>query len=679
MRAESWQRWMAVTVTVLALAAAVARAQEADEPEKVEPGKVILSWETFRELTSAERQPAAEPKLVLPWQEVQDILGVKVEDADLEGAELTLDWRQFRALLEWSIAQKEPEKVEDLPADFIIASADMSGTLQEEGATFELNMTVNILKEKGWKRVPLLPATVALKEAVLPAGCYLNVAGGSYEMLTTEKGPKDVRLVFAAAVTEQAGAYKVGFGMVPTGTSVLKLTVPRKDVDIKVAGAQAVLPLQGGVDETVVGASLPSGAPVAITWERALVVVEKVPSKLYAETRTLVMVGEGIMTCRERVELSVLHSGIRSVKLEVPDGVSVLDVTGTAVHDWNVANGALEVRFAHEVIGANSLDLVYELAAAADAEGAGAQAPVLSVEGAIREKGYVGVVVQANVEISAGSGTTATVIDVRELPADILSMTTQPVLLAFRYVGSGPSIPLLVQKHEDVKVLVTIVDTASIIAMQTIDGPRITKVLYSVRNNRNQFLRLSMPAGADIWSVSVAGKSVRPASDDEGRVLIPLVRSSGARRALSAFPVELTYVQTPLAKVGKSGNMQVDLPTTDQPVTQVMVQLFLPAEGSYKTGMFGGLSFEGPLHLVEQFTALATTAAAGAPRVDAAVQVADLQREAVQRAEQQERETGVEPIRVRLPIRGKVFRFEKILSIDEKLWVKFRYSGWEHE
>ena len=65
-------------------------------------------------------------------------------------------------------------------------------------------------------------------------------------------------------------------------------------------------------------------------------------------------------------------------------------------------------------------------------------------------------------------------------------------------------IPLAIKKHADVSVLVTIVDSAVVTTMQTIDGRRITKAIYNVRNNRQQFLRLTMPEGMEIWSASVS-------------------------------------------------------------------------------------------------------------------------------------------------------------------------------
>ncbi|MDP7163197.1 MAG: hypothetical protein QF577_01105 [Phycisphaerae bacterium] len=138
------------------------------------------------------------------------------------------------------------------------------------------------------------------------------------------------------------------------------------------------------------------------------------------------------------------------------------------------------------------------------------------------------------------------------LPADLTAMTNQPVLLGFRYVGAELSIPLAIRKHGEVPMLVTVADSALLTGIQLNDGRRMTKVIYSVRNNRNQFLRLKMPADAEIWSVLVAGKTVSPSKDKQGNVLIPLVRSRSSASELVAFPVTLVYVQTRVRKTGQT-------------------------------------------------------------------------------------------------------------------------------
>ena len=665
--------WAALAAVVLASAAVAAKPEEGARMEKGEKGRVILRWETYQELIKEKKVIEKEPKLTLPWPEVESLLGVKIEK--LEGPEMVVTWRQFRALLEWSLLKKKPKKVVT-PADYVISSADFSGTLHEEGAVFDLEMKINVLKAEGWKRIGILPTTVAVESADLPENCYLHATGERYEILTTGAGPIEAKLRFAAAVAEKAGMFQVDFATVSSGACTLKLTVPEKKVKVTVTGAQVVLPLKGSSAATVVGASLPSGARVRIGWERALEKVEKAPPKLYASTNTLVAVGDGSLTCREKVNLSVLHSGVRSASLILPAGVSVLEVSGPAVHDWRVVGGKMEVRFAHEVVGHTWVNVVYEYTTS-DAK-ASAPAPILHVVDVVREKGTIGIVALANVEVTASKHPGATSIDVRELPAEILQMTSQPLLLAFRYLGRTPAISLAVKKHEDVRVLLTIADSAMMTVMQTMDGKRITKVVYNMRNNRNQFLRVRLPAGAEVWTATVAGKSIRPARDAAGQVLIPLVRSARAQAELAAFPVELVYVEKQ-GSPGEKGKMRIDLPRSAEPMTHLMVQLYLPAEGNYRRGLLREMSFEGPLRLVERYSVVR-----GAPRpvraeVKPEVQAMQLQKQYRRRIEVGAVAAGVTPIHVRLPIRGQRFQFEKILVLDEPLWISFEYSGWEED
>jgi hypothetical protein len=296
-----------------------------------------------------------------------------------------------------------------------------------------------------------------------------------------------------------------------------------------------------------------------------------------------------------------------------------------------------------------------------------------------REKGYVAVIALANVEIDAEPDG-ATSIDVRQLPSEIAAMTKQPILLAFRYVGEKFSIPLAIKKHDEVSVLVTIVDSAVFTTMQLDDGRRMTRVLYAVRNNRNQFLRVVMPLDAQIWSASVSGNTVTPATDDK-KVLIPLIRSAAGAQELTSFPVELVYVETPAKAAPASGKLHVELPKLDTPTMHAMVSFYAPAEGVY--GKPAGFmspahsGFSGTLRLVGGFATMSAERSTVVP-VDAQTQAQQMQQQFENKMEKEAKETGATPIRVRLPIDGKLFKLEKILSLPgDDLFFDVEYSDWK--
>ena len=635
---------------------------------EAESGKVILSWEEFVKITGFDAEKKEPRMLTIPWSEVEALLGVKVERVGQETT-VALPWQEFKALLEWSVQRDKKPEVPP-PTDFLVASSEYTGMLTDDGAEFTLKMKLEILRKKGWKRIPILPATVALTDVTLEDGVYINADGQAYELLTERTGPVNVTCQFSAAVEKVAGINRLVFPRVVAGSSVLDLTVDRADVEVKVANAQKVVSTTAE-GKTHVAAALPTDVPLSVSWERALPKVAKMPTKLYSETRTLVAVAEGILVCQEGVSFNILHTPVRELKLDVPANVSVLTVTGSNVQDWRISDaGELTVVLGRETIGSYELSITYERLAKESLE-----IPVIRAAGVERERGYVSVVALANVEIQGGEITGARSIDVRQLPSDILGMTSQPILLAYRYVEPEFKIPLTVKKHGEVGVLVTIVDSELFTAMQLNDGRRITKALYSVRNNRNQFLRLRMPKGAEIWSVAVSGKPVTPALDKEDNLLIPLVRSTGAGE-LASFPVEIVYVESPEEPAKESGTIRVDLPESDVPVMQVMYDYYLPREGDYEGGWFTRRGFKGQLRKVSAFTQTST----GTQQVivNSADQVRELQQQFDQRMQRAIRTGGGTPMKVKLPITGKNYKLERILVLpQDRLWFELTYSNWD--
>ena len=668
-------RWTGLALVCVVLAATVAANAAGNAAGKVaEPSRVIMTWAEFQKITGLTRLPGdVKPgEILIPWTDVEKLLDIKIKDVG--AASIKLPWKEFRALVEWSVAEKakKAKKVDapPPPADYLVTKAVYTGTLSKEVAAFEVEMQVNVLKKDGWKRIGILPATVGISEATLPQGTHLNVRGNMYEVLappTEEVLAKalPIKLSFAASVSESSGMNSVTFNRVPSGTCVLDLTIDRKDVKVKVAGAQAIKDQEVGDGRRMLFA-LPVGNRVSISWERKIAEVKKGPPKLFAQTQTLAAVGDGVITCREKVIYSIVHAGTRELTLNVPEGVSVLDVRCRYLHDWRVDGNLLKLQLEREVKGVHEVDLTYEKAAGQKA--GEMDTPVISTADTARERGFIAVVALANVEISGKPQNGAAAIDSAALPPGLLALTSQPVLLAYRYVGKDFGVPLRIVKHKDVKVLITIVDAATFTTMQTLDGRRITRAVYDVRNNRNQFLRIKMPTNTEIWSVSVSGKAVRPAADEKGMTLIPLVRSRGQH--LAAFPVEIVYIDKGFAppKNGKGG-IRIDLPTCTQPIMHVMCNIYVPKDGRYS-------AFAGPLKPTPTFRQLRVQMAGKPAAPRAAQQEAARIQRAVDARLRRAAPAGVAPIKVNLPTSGIILKFQKILVLDEALWVEMNYTHW---
>ena len=373
------------------------------------------------------------------------------------------------------------------------------------------------------------------------------------------------------------------------------------------------------------------------------------------------------MRATTTIHNTILFRGVDQFQVKLPEGMTLLEVTGAGIRDWKqTQDGTLDVALNYAAEGTYSLKL--EMERVIKESDKGLRAPIVTPQGVERSKGWVGVEARGNIEIGAGEGIKgATPVDVRSLPAAILGITPQPVLLGYKYLGAEVAVPLEVSYHDDIDVLVTLLDQTRARTMWTREGRRLTSVKYQIRNNRRQFLRLELPKGAELWSASVGGRAVQPARASDGRVMIPLVRSQSAGGALAAFEVEVVYVENgaPTADNGR-GSFAARLPKPDAPSTYVAWTVFAPQKAKIIRR-----TVDGNLRHVDYLSN-------PIPEEDMNYIETETPQVAAQAAEQDSSGAlgeGAVPVPVSLPLQGKEVRFEKLLALDETLEIEFGYRG----
>jgi hypothetical protein len=597
-------------------------------------------------------------------------LGVAQAADDIPAARVVLPWADFKVLYEKG---KAPEvKPEPSPRAFAVAKAVYTGEVQGESTVFKARIRVNVLKEKGWATVPLLPTSVALRQArVGAADAAIYLENGWYTFITDKSGPVDIDLEFAVSTWESAGQSGFTFALAPSGGTEVDLVVPaEQQLEFKVSNAQQVVSTAAG-NTRKMHALLPATGNLAVTWQRKGASAQdtgpEATARVYAEHQALIGVGEGILQGTSIINYSILHKGVQSLRFSLPADVTVLDVTGKGVADWKAteANGRrnIEVSLGFEAKGAYTLRVDYERGLK---EGStSVEVPQLALAGVERIKGWVGVDARSNLEITAGTVAEARAVDVRELPASILGQTDWPVLLGFAYRKEGWNIPLVVRQHTDLDMIVTLIDQAAATTALTPDGRRMTQVTYAMRNNRAQYLRLKLPKGAQPWSTFVGGRAVKPAQGDDGRILIPLARSQTAGGDLARFAVEIVYVEEGNPPSGgRTSDFEAELPIADVPSTAVDWTVYVPKGAKIKPRTIGGA-----LRPVPYFT----------PIDLGGVALDQLKNQVQQQANAQfdsgAMGAGVQPVRVSLPLDGQAYNFEKLLVLNEKLDLHFTYKG----
>jgi hypothetical protein len=300
-----------------------------------------------------------------------------------------------------------------------------------------------------------------------------------------------------------------------------------------------------------------------------------------------------------------------------------------------------------------------------------AQIPWIKTQGAEREKGFLGVAAATNVELAVNKIEQANPVDVKELPPLISSVSANPILLAFKYLSAPFNIAIDVTRHEELPVLVAAIDSLDCITLETDDGKSLTKAVYQVRNNVKQFIHLVLPQNATLWSAFVAGKPVKPAKDKNGAILIPLEKSQQSNQGITQFPVEIVYLGK-LSKMGSIGNLKLNLPQADIPISSLNWLVYLPSDYFYFN--FGG-DVKEEKKPVSAF-GLASNVLRKAREFERVKEkedklsisssqysssLADLYEE-VRSAQMK----GVLPIKIDVPEQGKLYRFSKLLVTEKE-------------
>jgi hypothetical protein len=368
---------------------------------------------------------------------------------------------------------------------------------------------------------------------------------------------------------------------------------------------------------------------------------ERKQGKFDAQVDTLMSIGDVTMKGSATVEINVKSGAILALVLHLPEGVNVLDVTGPSIRNYDVSVGdarqTIDIDFTQEMEGQFRLEVNYERIMG-DGEPT-SPVPTVSVADAEVEHGRIAVEALSAVEVRAAAADQLSSLDVNELPQQLVLKTTNPILLAYKYVHAEPPyrLALKITRHREIDVQVAAIEKANYSTLYTRDGLAVSTARFDVRNSRRQFLRLDLPPDSEIWSVFVDGKAEKPAradaSEDGSSVLIKMINSA------TGFPVEIVYA-TRVASMGFMGTLHGRLPTPDMVVTHTHWDVYLPA---------------GPRYRIPDSTL--------DPVINGRqVQSVALNDEALARARSTKGVVMGEPLRLSVPSQGVHFSFEKLYA-----------------
>ncbi|MCA9567037.1 MAG: hypothetical protein KC656_04305 [Myxococcales bacterium] len=143
------------------------------------------------------------------------------------------------------------------------------------------------------------------------------------------------------------------------------------------------------------------------------------------------------------------------------------------------------------------------------------------------------------------------------------------------WVGATPrTASLSLLRFQPVSGPATLVDVAAVNAALSRDGRLLYRVHYTVRNDRGDFLRVTLPPGQRLLSARVGGEPARVAREGDV-LLVPLLKSVETVQGLLDFPVQLVILGDGEV-FDRKEERPVAFPVVDAPVAVSRVELALP-------------------------------------------------------------------------------------------------------
>ena len=537
---------------------------------------IVLTWQDMWKLLDLDSD-----KIKLTWKEFQKLLeqsGNKIDvNFEIEGGIVTIKRDRFKQILEKMkpVTLKEPRP----PKDYLVTEAKYTGTAGEKNCRFTLRFKVYVFEGESlsYISIPVLSANTAVSDiSVDGAPGVMHTAGSWYTINLVKKGYHEIKATFSVGNNKQSLSLPIIRAMINT----VDFTVPFKDFEITLASALNVQ-LAGGPSSRII-AHIPPTGRISVNWHRKSKTKEKKPALFYAGTHNLISLGPDILKVKTLVDLEVLQSSLDNISIRVPANYEVIKVSANSIKDWQVrdtdAGRILEMRFGFDIDNRYQFTVFTERMLAADT--LAVEFSGLQVVDTRRETGAVGIAAESGVEVEIQSNQELEKLEFHQLPQKILAMSSRPVLYSYKYARHPYRLDIAVHKHEQLPGISTVIESVNGTALFLPEGKMLYKMVYSVRNSYKQFMELELPGDPPIWTVMVDNKREKASRNQKGKVLIPLVRSTGNGDRLRSFNVQLIYTR-PGEAFRIRGGSQCFFPKTDIFINKIRMELFLPEGYSY--------------------------------------------------------------------------------------------------
>ncbi len=464
------------------------------------------------------------------------------------------------------------------PVEATLTRVDYDLRIDGELASGRMTLTVDVLKD-GWVRVPI-PAGLLVREAKLDGKLVSLVpgaggkAGGQLSALLSHSGRALLLLDIAIPVAFATGEESITLPSTASGVTRASVQLPRQGVDVRLTGGLLSEKSESASESKWIAYGR-GNEPLTFAWRRKTEDHRATqPLRIRGSLTQLLGLGEDSTSINAEVNLEVAQGAARVARIQIPDKVTINQVLGAMVADWEVKANELSVTFLEPVEQTARFVVTGETRSPREGE---IDVPLLRVLNAERETGGVAVEVLGAGEIKDLKFEGLESADATDL-GEMVSNRQSPSLAAFRFRSGDSkltrSLSLNIARYTPQAVLMANVSEARYQVLISNEGNTLVQARYAVRNNQRNFLKITLPPGATLWSASLAAKAVRPGQSPDGSLLLPLDKARAGEEA-PEFAVEVVYLSRGTVWNDK-GQFKLALPALDLPVSRTGLLVYHP-------------------------------------------------------------------------------------------------------
>jgi hypothetical protein len=485
------------------------------------------------------------------------------------------------------------------PLDATLTRVDYDLHVTGELAAGRANLTVDVLKD-GWVRVPV-PAGLLVREARLDGKLVSLVpapqgkSAGHLSALLSHPGRWVLALDVDVPVIASTGDESISLPSTESGVTRASVELPRQGIDLRVDGG--ILSEKSETSgETKWLAYGRGNEALTLTWRKKTEDHHiELPLRMRGQLTQLTSLGEDSTAIYAEASLEIVQGAAREARIQLPEKITINQVSGAMIADWEMKNDELTITFLEPV--EHSARFVINGEARLPRDGI-IDVPLLRLLHTERDSGGVAVEILGAGEIKDQKTQGLEDADASDL-GEMIASRQSPALAAFRArmgeAGATRTLSVNVARYDQQAVLMANIEEARYDILMSADGKELVQARYAVRNNQRNFVKISLPPGASVWSAQLGGRPARPGQSPDGSLLLPLEKSRGGEDA-PAFVVELMYVTKATAWQDK-GKQTVTLPALDLPISRTGVLFYYPPmfRVAAEPGTFRTQEYQGPI------------------------------------------------------------------------------------